>query len=149
MIHAHCLPATHVPTPYLIVVSIVFGAGGCPWMRCDHLRPPRRAWSQIRRGMKNGSLAMVIYSIVVLPEPPVADSRFWAGCKRWEKEVVIELIKKGRMDENSPYYSMHHLWPCWCRLGCCSVGDVIYNTVIRQCLCMVNPRRCPKERGWG
>jgi hypothetical protein len=46
--------------------------------------------------MKNGSLAMTIYSIVVLQAPSVADSRFRAGCKRLDEEVVIKLIKKGK-----------------------------------------------------
>ena len=56
--------------------------------------------------MKNGSLAVRIDFIVVLSAAPFKDSRYRAGCKRSEEEVVIELIKKGRMDENSPYSSI-------------------------------------------
>ena len=49
---------------------------------------------------------MIMHSIVALPAAPVASSRIEAGCKRLEEEVAIELIKKGNMDENSPYFSI-------------------------------------------
>ena len=87
---AHCSPAPHVPTPYLIVVLISIGAGGCSWVRCGHLRPPRRVRSWMRKGIKNGTLAMIIYAIVVLPAPSVADGRVCAGFKGLDEEVVVQ-----------------------------------------------------------
>ena len=60
---------------------------GCPWMRCDCLRPRRRARSRNWRVMKNGSLAMILPSIVVSPEAPIAYSRIQAGANGWMRTL--------------------------------------------------------------
>ena len=49
---------------------------------------------------------MIMYSIVDLPVAPTALSCIEAGYKQLEEEVAIESIKKGNMDENSPYFSI-------------------------------------------
>ena len=69
---------------------VVFGAGGCPWMICGHLKSPRRVRSWMRKGMETGSLAMIRDSIVILPAAPFAYSRIKAGCKRLDEEDVFQ-----------------------------------------------------------
>ena len=39
---------------------------------------------------KNGTLAMIIYAIVVLPAPSVADGRVCAGFKGLDEEVLVQ-----------------------------------------------------------
>ena len=44
----------------------------------------------MRKGIKNGTLAMIIYAIVVLPAPSITDGRVCAGFKGLDEEVVVQ-----------------------------------------------------------
>ena len=85
---------------------IAFGAGGCPWMICGHLKSPRRVRFWMRKGMETGSLAMIRDSIVILQAAPFANSRIKVGYKRLDEEVVVQYSNNGKMSENLPNFSI-------------------------------------------